>query len=345
MKGALHFRNMLGVPGFPTSNGCRWIDNYGSVFVDDTRFGGEAAGLPVIYNHAGPASGFPFLGASVEIRNSAVAVGHIGDPNAAVLNLQTNLPQVFIYEGNTGPADNPLIVNGGGLDLDKILGSFSDNQFRYVAEPNQANLAPPAVPEPLRPLFNFLDGEKFVASVPSGGVWKLGQRLGNIAPPAFGPTGFVLCQLPDNTTQWVNYGKSSPFPIGPQQAQLLLPGNIAKYSFTMPPTTSAFVAIVTFSANPNFVGSAHYRTVASFLISLTAGFDGTGPVDVLSSTSLFQPATPGVNSTTLGDLYFGTGNSGKNERPSTSGGSFTVLWTNVSRIDEAYVSLEILHLF
>jgi len=36
---------------------------------------------------------------------SAVAVGHIGDPNAAVLNLQTTLPQVFIYEGNTGPAE------------------------------------------------------------------------------------------------------------------------------------------------------------------------------------------------------------------------------------------------
>jgi hypothetical protein len=344
MSGALHINNLVGVPGFgATSNGCRWIDNHGSVMVDNTRFGGEDAGLPIIYNYAGPAAGFPFLGASVEIRNSAVAVGHIGDPNAAVLNLQTDLPQVFIYEGNTGPADNPLIVNGGSLDLDTYLSSFSDNQFRYVAEPNQANLSPPAVPEPLRPLFNFLDNEKLATSAPTAGVWKPGQRLGNISPTLFGPTGFVLCQLPNNTTQWVDYGKSSPFPIGPRQAQMVLPGNIAKYSFAIPPTTSAFVAIVTFSGNPNFMGSAHYRTVASFLIGLTAGFDGTQGVDVLSSAPLFQPATPEVNSTSLGGLFFGTGNSGSNQRPATTGGSFTVLWTNASRIDEAFVTIEVLH--
>ena len=354
MKGTLHFRNMLGVPGFPPSSGCRWIDNYGSVFVDDSRFGGEAGGLTIIYNYAGPAgtSGGPFgpsLGAAVEIRNSAVGVsGGGGDANAAVLNVQTNLPQVFIYEGNSGPANNgPLIVNGGGIDLDQILSSFSDNTFRYVAEPNQANknLSPPAVPESLRPLFNFLDNEKLVALPPSSGVWRPGQRLGNIAPPLFGPTGFVLCQLPDNTTQWVGYGKSSPLPIGPQQAQTILSGNIAKYSFSMPATASAFVAIVTFSANPNFIGSASYRTAASFLISLTAGSDGAQAVDVLSSAPLFQPATPQVDSTTLGGLFFGTGNSGSSQRPATTSGSFTVLWTNVSRIDEAYVTIEIMHLF
>jgi hypothetical protein len=68
-------------------------------------------------------------------------------------------------------------------------------------------------------------------------------------------------------------------------------------------------------------------------------------VDVLSSAPLFQPATPQVDSTTLGGLFFGTGNSGSSQRPATTGGSFTVLWTNVSRIDEAYVTIEIMHLF
>jgi hypothetical protein len=104
-----------------------------------------------------------------------------------------------------------------------------------------------------------------------------------------------------------------------------------------------FVGIVTFSANPNFMGSAAYRTVASYLISLTTGYDGTQVVDVLSGAPLFQPATPEVDSTTLSALYFGSGNSGSPNRPTTSGGSFTVLWTNASRIDEAYVSIEILH--
>jgi hypothetical protein len=157
--------------------------------------------------------------------------------------------------------------------------------------------------------------------------------------------GYVLCQLPDTTTRWAEYGKSSPFPIGPRQAQALLSGNLAKYTFDLPSTPHGFVGIVTFSANPNFTGDVVYRTAASYLISLTTGFDGTKHVDVLSSAPLFQPATPEVDSTALSALYFGAGNSGSASRPTTSGGSFTVLWTNASRIYDAYVSIEILHAF
>jgi hypothetical protein len=65
--------------------------------------------------------------------------------------------------------------------------------------------------------------------------------------------------------------------------------------------------------------------------------------DVLSGAQLFQPTTPEIDSTTLSAIYFGTGNSGSANRPTTSLGSVTVLWTNASRIDDAYVSIEILH--
>jgi hypothetical protein len=341
-SGTLHLRNMVGVPSFPSSNGCRWIDNHGSVFVDESRFGGESAGMPILYNFAGPGAAYPWLGAEVVIRNSWVYVGHSGDPNASVLNLQTNVPQVFIYQGNSGPADNPVIVNGGGIDLESYLQSYPSSHFRFVIEPNQQNLRG-SVPEPLKPLFNFLDDERLAPTAPTNGLWTAGQRLGNSVPQVFGPMGFVLSKLPDTTTRWVEYAKSSPFPIGPRQAQALLAGNVAKHTFDMPSTLHGFVAILTFSANPNFVGSASYRTVASYLISLTTGYNGTAVVDVLSNTPLFQPATPQVGLPVLSALYFGSADSGNAERPTTSGGSFTALCTNASRIDEAFASIEVLH--
>jgi hypothetical protein len=183
MHGVLHLHHMVGVPSFPVSSGCRWIDNYGSVFVEASRFGGEAAGVAIVYNYAGPDSGFPFLGPSIVIKNSWVYAGVTGD--GAVLNLKTAVPQVFIFEGNTGPADNALIVNGGAIDLDTYLRSFPTNNFRFVMEPNQQNLIG-SIPDPLKPLFNFLEDERLAPTAPTTGLWKAG-RICLAHPPQADP--------------------------------------------------------------------------------------------------------------------------------------------------------------
>ena len=195
--------------GFPSRSGCRWIDNYGSVFVDDSRFGGEGAGLPIIYHYAGRLNqngSWPRRPTSVVIRNSWVFTGY-NDPNAAVLNIQTEVPTVFIYEGNFGPAnasDNPIIVNGElSLDLENYIKKFPPNYFRFVIEPNEMTVN--KIPGPLKPLVNFLETEKLATSPPTSGVWEAGQHLWNKVPTPGGVIGWV-CVESGNPGKWKPFG-------------------------------------------------------------------------------------------------------------------------------------------
>ena len=78
-RGSLGFSQHVRYARFPSRSGCRWIDNYGSVFVDDSRFGGEGAGLPIIYHYAGRLNqngSWPRRPTSVVIRNSWVFTGY-----------------------------------------------------------------------------------------------------------------------------------------------------------------------------------------------------------------------------------------------------------------------------
>ena len=202
MHGGIHFHNMYGEPGFPAFSGCRWIDNYGSVFVDDSRFGGEGGGMPVVYHyadHALPPDDSPDkidtsvynVDRSVVIRNSWVFNGRgdpkLGrDPDDAVLNLRTDIPLIFIYEGNFGPSDNFLIVNGGGFNLEKRIKSLPSDRFRFEIQPNLLRVHK-GIPDELRSFVNFLELEKLADFAPPTKGWNAGQRLENSSPELFWP--------------------------------------------------------------------------------------------------------------------------------------------------------------
>lgn len=103
---------MFGVPGFLLDSYCRWIDNYGSVSVDNSRFGGEGTGgISIIYHyskHWYRDGRWPRSPTSVVIRHSWVFTGYdVKEGEHAVLSLRTDIPAVFIYEGNFGPAGGP----------------------------------------------------------------------------------------------------------------------------------------------------------------------------------------------------------------------------------------------
>ena len=210
-NGRLHFCNMFGVPGFSSGSHCRWIDNYGSVFVDDSRFGGEGAGMPIVYHYAkhwNRNGSWPRPPTSVVIRNSWVFTGY-NDPNAAALNLQTEVPVVFIYEGNFGPAnasDNPIIVNGAVPDLDEYIKKFPHNYFRFVIEPNEMTVH--NLPEPLKALVNFIENEKVATSPPTTGMWERGQHLWNKEPTPGGIIGWV-CVTSGSPGTWKPFGTIS----------------------------------------------------------------------------------------------------------------------------------------
>jgi hypothetical protein len=212
----LYIHNMVGVPGFPPDSYCRWIDNYGSVSVDNTKFGGEAGGISIIYHYAKHwyrDGRWPRSPTSVVIRDSWVFTGYDGkEGEHAVLSLRTDIPAEFIYEGNFGPAGkpfnppnfwgNPLIRDGGVKpDLDKYIKSFPPNYFRFVIEPNEMTVD--NLPESLRPLVsNF---ERFGNSKPTEGVWERGQHLWNSEPIAGGILGWV-CVESGIPGKWKEFG-------------------------------------------------------------------------------------------------------------------------------------------
>lgn len=351
-SGALYLKNMVGVPGLgdggvnsPRAARVRWIDNHGDVFVDHTRFGGENAGMPIVYNFASPppsATGYPWLGPTIAIRNSYVYDGPAGYPDTAVVNLVTGVPETILYEGNTGPAEGPIVVNGGALNLAAYFAAYPQSKFRVLLEPN-ANSGLDRVPQEMVPYVNFLEENSVADLPPTSGAWVLGQRLEARTPQLFGPAGY-LCYGAGTPGSWVEYGGTSPFPIGARPG-VTISASAAMFTYTLPPTLSGFVAIVTVSVNPNVSGSGGYRTAASYLISLTTGYDGVQVVNVLSSSLLFQPPTPQVARPSLISLHFGSGDMGSSQRPLASGGTFTVVWDNTSQPGQTFVSIHVLHAF
>ena len=76
-SGTLFMRNMTGVPTYIWSAAApaRWIDNIaGHVYVSHSRFGGENAGIPIVFHYSALPTAFPWLGTTVSIRDSFVFV-------------------------------------------------------------------------------------------------------------------------------------------------------------------------------------------------------------------------------------------------------------------------------
>jgi hypothetical protein len=148
----------------------------------------------------------------VIIRNSWVFSGRSIDPNAAVLNLQSDIPTVFIYEGNFGPAGKPFnppnfsaapLIRDGGVkpDLKTYISKYPPNYFRFIVELNEMTVD--NLPEPLRPLVNYF--ERFGTTIPTDGVWERGQHLWNSEPEPGGVLGWI-CVTSGKPGNWKPFG-------------------------------------------------------------------------------------------------------------------------------------------
>lgn len=142
-EGVLTLDNCLGVPVMGTGaehvQYSRWVDNYGSIIVDKSRFGLEDAGLPFIYSFGGewtapdgrmtsygypsPATSGEGQGSYILIKNSHICSGVAYEfADAGVVVLRKYLPQQIIIEDNNFILESPYIkVHPEYTDFDVYL--------------------------------------------------------------------------------------------------------------------------------------------------------------------------------------------------------------------------------
>lgn len=157
-SGTLMLDTMIGVPVFGSIDErgrqtldnqgvdlVRWIDNYGSLLVDKSRFGGEFGGIPILRTYGFPNVAYPYLGQTVAIERSQICAGPASRPDSAVLTLY-GCPQLMTLTGNYGLADAPLIKLQDGLAIPSSLKS----RVQFVIGPNSTHPVNRTVPAEVR---------------------------------------------------------------------------------------------------------------------------------------------------------------------------------------------------
>lgn len=134
----LFLRNMfgvpeMGVPGVDRVDNARWIDNYGGdIIAEDCRFGGEDAGLSIVWQLADMPTTPYGTGARLSFRRSSLYAGPASRADSAVVVLDSGkLPQSVSIRDCTGPADVPFIANPSGFDIPAHLASWQAAALRF----------------------------------------------------------------------------------------------------------------------------------------------------------------------------------------------------------------------
>lgn len=154
--GTLMFDNLIGVPdlhpetylpNFKPVERTRWVDNYGSLLVERSRFGGEGGGIPIVHHFGQPDAAYPFMGQVVSIQNSWICAGLAARSDSGVLTLRAGVPQIIRFEGNSYLIDSPY-VRTDGLDLKAFLARYPNAaaRFHVTIAGNMAFPKTPAIP-------------------------------------------------------------------------------------------------------------------------------------------------------------------------------------------------------
>jgi len=115
----LYLENMFGVPsmgaqGVDRLATVRWADlRIGGFYAKDSRFGGEDAGMPIVYTLAAPTTVYPFRGAVIDIEDCETFAGPSAASDSGVVSMQGQIPRTIRIVNNTGPFDVPYITNAG----------------------------------------------------------------------------------------------------------------------------------------------------------------------------------------------------------------------------------------
>lgn len=143
-KGQMIFDNMYGVPninsGTSVGTNNRWVDNYGTLIANNSRFGAEGAGMPIVYNFCGPSTAYSYnvgtqngVPCAIQITNSVVGIGASGAANRGVVNFRTDIPQSIIILNNTAlTQDSDSFINTGLVNIAAYLSALNANDRIYI---------------------------------------------------------------------------------------------------------------------------------------------------------------------------------------------------------------------
>lgn len=154
-SGDMVFFDMFGIPemnyGGPRVAGARWVDNNGNFYSYNSRYGGEDAGMAIVYHTYAPEIVSPWLnGGVIEIHGGYVSCGPAADADSGLIHIRSNVPQLVVVEGVQGLNNVPFMTNTGGLNLAVYLAALpaqTRNALKYFFDHHLSTsitqLAPP----------------------------------------------------------------------------------------------------------------------------------------------------------------------------------------------------------
>jgi Pectate lyase superfamily protein len=339
-SGILAFQEMCGIPrpgaGETRKMNARWVDNYDGFIAVGSRFGGEDAGMPTVYNYAGISTVYPYVGGGkIIIKDSQLCVGS-SQSNACVVRMFA-VPQQLVIKDNYGLSNSDYVLIDSSLDINSCLDNinFLNDIVTFTIEPNLHNAAAGAIPEQLLPFVNPL--KELYSSKPSTGHWEKGHILFNSSVDANSNAAIINTEAGE-PGKWSYWGKTSPFPIGTQEATVIS-GNKGKYIFDVPDNKN-FTVLVTIASDPD--NSENTYKSSTFILSLDTGLNDTTNTDYLSYTILHTPSAGSPSGPVVSSIHFGNGDTGSNFRTASANGQVTVIWNNC--YGSPRVSLEVLSL-
>jgi hypothetical protein len=202
--GTLTFDDLFATPG-RGAPGERWVDNRNTMVAKGTRFGGEYAGLPIVYNFASygfepgysqSAASVAYMGQAVILEHSAVCDGS-GRPDAAILNAIDALPGYFVLRDVNCLNFGGIVRNSGNLNLDTYFidpssgGWVTYDHVKYVVEPVQAPgflNGSSSIPAQLWGYFDS-DSRRMSSAAPVSGNWVQGETVMNSNVQGIGSSG------------------------------------------------------------------------------------------------------------------------------------------------------------
>lgn len=332
-SGRLIFDDMVGVPCADASKGtknlenARWVDNYSEFQAIRSRFGGEGAGMPVVYHYAPFNPKYPWMGGGrIIITNSCLCAGSMRK-NACVIKL-FSLPSQIVLRENFSTSNSPFIKVDPSFNIEEILRKIPENKQtnKYVIDSNitfPRSLAENSIPLELKGFINPLRSV-YYDEMPEKGYWEKGQILFRKPDSSFSNTGIV--NVSDNSLpEWAYFGKTTPFPYGLQKAETLSSGR-AKYTFAVPDKISSFSLLLTVGGNPSGNGNGFVaRTVKVSLNSIEKN-------GVLKSYISFSNLNDAIEKDILfpeiESVHFGDMTEGYKIQEFSKSKKVTVIWKN-----------------
>jgi hypothetical protein len=146
------------VDGIGLSTDTRWINNRGGLLaIEDVQFGGENAGLPIVYEYGSAVSGgFPFMQLNgTIIRGCQLAQGHDSLTNRGVVVLRGAVPSLIDIRGGMYVVNGKIVSDAGfsSPTLQEWLNANipgTGNKIRIIIEDVTEEVST-YVPDPLLP--------------------------------------------------------------------------------------------------------------------------------------------------------------------------------------------------